>query len=93
MADGETIAFRGTVRRWDPVKGGGLAVVDVPAALVDRLGGRKQMRVGGMLNGAPYSGSGMLVAGGGYCVGLSKAALAAANAAVGDEVDVEIARA
>jgi len=93
MADGETIAFRGMVRRWDPAKSSGLAVVDVPAELVDRLGGRKQRRVGGTLNGAPYSGSGMLVAGGGYCVGVSKAALAAANAAVGDEVDVEIARA
>jgi uncharacterized protein DUF1905 len=92
MADGETISFRGTVRRWDPAKGGGLAVIDVPAGLVDRLGGRKQMRVGGTLNGAPYSGSGMLVAGGGYCVSVSRAALEAANAEVGDSVEVEIAR-
>jgi 4-hydroxy-3-methylbut-2-enyl diphosphate reductase IspH len=35
----------------------------------------------------------MLVAGGGYCVGVSRAALAAANARVGDEVDVTIGRA
>jgi hypothetical protein len=35
----------------------------------------------------------MLVAGGGYCVGVSAAALKAAGAAVGDEVDVSIARA
>jgi hypothetical protein len=47
MADDERIAFRGTVRRWDLAKGGGLAVVDVPAELVDRLGGRKQMTSAG----------------------------------------------
>jgi hypothetical protein len=35
----------------------------------------------------------MLVAGGGYCIGVSKAALMAANAQVGDVVEVEIARA
>jgi hypothetical protein len=35
----------------------------------------------------------MLVAGGGYCVGVSAAALKAAGAAVGDEVEVSVARA
>jgi hypothetical protein len=48
--------------------------------------------VTGTLGGAPFSGSGMLVAGGGYCVGVSKAALKAAGVRVGDEVDVAIAR-
>jgi hypothetical protein len=93
MADGDSISFRGRVRPWDPSTGGGLAVVDVPADLVDRLGGRRQVRVTGTINGAPYAGSGMLVAGGGYCVGVSKAALKAAGADVGDEVEVAIARA
>jgi hypothetical protein len=93
VADGGGIRFRGRVRLWDPSKGGGLAVVDVPDELVDGLGGRRQYRVGGTLNGAAFSGSGMLVAAGGYCVGISKAALKAAGAAVGDEVDVMIARA
>jgi len=93
MPDGNAVTFRGRVRPWDPSKGGGLAVIDVPAELVDRLGGRRQYRVAGTLAGAPFSGSGMLVAGGGYCVGMSKAALKAAGAAVGDEVEVSIARA
>jgi hypothetical protein len=93
MAEGEQISFRGRVRPWDPSKGGGLAVIDVPAGLVDRLGGRRQYRVTGTINGASYAGSGMLVAGGGYCVGVSQAALKAARAAVGDEVDVEIGKA
>jgi hypothetical protein len=32
----------------------------------------------------------MLVAGGGFCVGVSRAALQSARASVGDEVDVEM---
>lgn len=92
MVEERTITFRGRVRHWDEAKGGGLAVVDVPADLVERLGGRKQYHVSGTLGGVPFSGSGMLVAGGGYCVGVSRPALAAADATVGDEVDVTIAR-
>jgi hypothetical protein len=92
MADDGTIRFRGRIRFWDPAKGAGLAVVDVPDDLVPALGGRKQYRVTGTLGGAPFSGSGMLVAGGGYCVGVSQAALQAAKAAIGDDVEVVIAR-
>jgi Domain of unknown function (DUF1905) len=65
----------------------------VPDDLVGPLGGRKQYRVAGTLGGAPFSGSGMLVAGGGYCIGVSKAALRGAGAQIGDEIEVTIARA
>jgi hypothetical protein len=75
------------------VEGGRISVIDVPADLVTVLGGRRQYRVSGTLAGAAFSGSGMLVAGGGYCIGLSKAALTAAGASIGDEVDVVISRA
>jgi hypothetical protein len=84
------IGFRGRVRRWREDKPGGLAVVDVPADLVTQLGGRRQLRVTGTLQGSPFTGSTMLVAGGGFCVGVSKAALSAAGAAVGDEVELEL---
>ncbi|HEX5996301.1 MAG TPA: DUF1905 domain-containing protein [Jiangellales bacterium] len=84
------VAFNGRVRRWRDDKPGGLAVVDVPADLIADLGGRRQMRVTGSLNGASFTGSTMLVAGGGLCVGISKAALKAASAAVGDEVQLSI---
>jgi hypothetical protein len=87
-----TVTFRGVVRHWDPEKNAGLAVVDVPAELVAELGGRRQYRVSGTLQGAPYAGSAMLVAGGGFCVGVSKAMLTAAGAAVGDEVELTIDR-
>jgi hypothetical protein len=89
--DPKLIRFTGQVRQWDPGKPGGLAVVDVPESLVSRLGGRRQMRVTGTLNGKAYSGSSMLVAGGGLCIGTSKAALKAAGATIGDTVAVEIA--
>lgn len=84
------VAFSGRVRRWREDKPGGLAVVDIPAGLVADLGGRRQMRVTGNLNGTPFTGSTMLVAGGGLCVGVSKAALTAAKAVVGDEVQLSI---
>jgi hypothetical protein len=87
------VTFSGTVRWWREDKQGGLAVVDVPANLVDELGGRRQMRVTGTLDGAPFAGSTMLVAGGGFCVGLSRAALKAAGAELGDDVDLSIAAA
>jgi hypothetical protein len=87
------VVFTGRVRRWNEDKPGGLAVVDVPSDLVDGLGGRRQTRVTGTLAGAPFTGSTMLVAGGGLCVGVSKAALKAAGAAFGDEVELSIARA
>lgn len=84
------VAFTAKVRRWSEEKPGGLAVVDVPSDLVAQLGGRRQMRVTGTLGGAPFTGSTMLVTGGGLCVGVSKAALKAAGAAVGDEVELSI---
>jgi hypothetical protein len=57
---------------------------------VTALGGRRQYRVEGSINGAPFGGSTMLVAGGGFAVGASKAALSAAKANVGDEVELAI---
>ena len=93
MADERPVTFRARVRYWDEAAAKGLAVVDVPPELVDALGGRRQIRVTGTVSGVPYSGSGMLVAGGGYCVGVSQAVLKAARANVGDLVELSIARA
>ena len=84
--------FQGRVRRWREDKPGGLAVIDVPLDLVDELGGRRQMRMAGSLNGVPFSGSTMLVAGGGFCVGVSRAALKTAAVSVGDDVEVQLTR-
>ena len=86
----ERVTFRGRVRRWDESKPGGLAVVDVPAELVPTLGGRRQYRVEGTLNGSPFSGSTMLVAGGGFAVGVSKTSLSAGQADLGENVELVI---
>jgi len=88
-----SVSFRGKIRQWRDDKPGGLAVVDIPTELVAELGGRRQMRVSGTLSGAPFTASTMLVAGGGFCVGVSRAAMKAARVAAGDDVDLEIDRA
>jgi hypothetical protein len=89
---GEMVNFRGRIRRWKEDKPGGLAIIDIPAELVADLGGRRQMRIAGALNGAPFTGSTMLVGGGGFCVGVSRSAMQAAEVTVGDEVDVQLER-
>ena len=78
------VLFRGRIRRWREDKPGGLAVIDIPVELVTELGGRRQMRIAGSLNGTPFAGSTMLVAGGGFCVGVSRAALQASGVAPRD---------
>jgi hypothetical protein len=85
------VAFGGRVRHWREDPPGGLAVIDIPEEHVAALGGRRQYRVSGTLDGTAFSGSTMLVAGGGFCVGVSKAALKAAGVNVGDAVAVELA--
>jgi Domain of unknown function (DUF1905) len=91
--NGIVALFRGRVRRWREDKPGGLAVIDIPMDLVAGLGGRRQMRVAGSLNGVPFTGSTMLVAGGGFCVGVSRAALQDCRVSLGDEVEVWLERA
>lgn len=61
--------FQGTVRYWRPERQSGLAVVDIPSEHVAALGGLKQMRVRGTINGVEYvsnvmpAGSGRLALG------------------------------
>jgi hypothetical protein len=76
----KSIRFISRIRYWDEEKQAGLAVADIPARSVDGLGGRRQIRVSGTLNGKPFTGATMLVKGGGFCVGV------AAAVAVGDKV-------
>ena len=88
----EQVTFKSRVRHWREDPPGGLAVIDIPEEHVAALGGRKQYRAVGSLNGTPFAGSTMLVAGGGFAVGVSKAALKEAGVSVGDDVDVVLAR-
>jgi len=86
----ERIHFAGTIRYWDPAKGSGLAVIDIPTEQVPALGGLKQQRVRGSLAGAEFASSVMPAGGGRLALSVSKAMMAAAHVTVGDEADAEI---
>ena len=66
--------FRGRVRRWRETSPAASPSSTIPAELVVELGGRRQARMAGRLNGVPFD-RGLDVVGGGFCVGVSRAAL------------------
>lgn len=70
---------------------GGGAAAQIPSDVEAALGGKKQMRVTGTLNGTPIRTSTMPYRGGFY-VGLHKAAREAAGVEIGDEVELELTR-
>jgi hypothetical protein len=86
----DPIRFTGQIRYWNPEKGSGLSVADVPSELVVASGGLKQQRVRGTLGGAEFASSVMPAGGGRLAVSVSKAMMAAAGLAIGDEADFEI---
>lgn len=71
---------------------GGGAVVLVPRDIADALGGLKQMRVVGTVNGVGYHSSTMPYGGRGLFMGVHKATREAAGVEVGDVVEVVVAR-
>jgi hypothetical protein len=84
--------FRGTVRYFRPELKSGLAVVDIPKTIATALGGLKQMRVTGKLNGLDFNSNTMPAGGGVLALSLSQKLLGAAGAKIGDEVAVELRR-
>ncbi len=89
----ERLRFSGRIRYWNPEKGGGLAVADVPADHIAALGGLRQRRVHGWIAGVEFNSTVMPAGGGRLAVSVSKAMMRAAAVGVGDEVDIEIAAA
>jgi hypothetical protein len=69
-----------------------LVVVDVPEAVSTALGGLKQMRVRGKLNGKEFKSNTMPAGRGVLALSLSRALLKAAGVKVGDEIEVELQR-
>jgi Domain of unknown function (DUF1905) len=92
VAPVEPVSFRATVRFWDPAKQGGLAVVDVPQQQIVELGGLRQQRVHGELNGTAFTSSVMPAGGGRLAMSVSKAMLKASALGVGDAAEVKIVR-
>jgi hypothetical protein len=84
--------FRGTVRYFRPELKAGLAVLDIPKPVATELGGLKQMRVRGKLNGVEFNSNTMPAGGGVLALSLSRKLLAEAGLKVGDETDVQLQR-
>jgi hypothetical protein len=92
----EAIRFTGPIVaardvRADGSRGGG-ALVEVPRELIAALGGVKQMRVLGTLNGLPFRSSTMPMGGGRLCIGVHKATREQVGADIGDLITLEVSR-
>ncbi len=72
----------------EPATGGG-AAAQVPPDVRDALGGNKQLRVTGTLNGTPFRSSTMPYRGAFY-VGIHRAVREEAGADIGDEVELTL---
>jgi hypothetical protein len=86
----DPIRFTGTIRYWNPEKGSGLAVADIPAEHVPAIGGLKQQKVRGTLGGAEFASNVMPAGGGRLALSVSKAMMSGAGVGVGDEAQIEI---
>ena len=86
----DPIRFTGTIRYWNPEKGTGLAVADIPAEHILAIGGLKQQKVRGTLGGAEFASNVMPAGGGRLALSVSKAMMSGAKVGVGDEAEVEI---
>ena len=84
--------FSGTIRFWNPNKGSGLAVVDIPAEHVQAIGGLKQARVHGTIGPADFTSNVMPAGGGRLALSVSKAMLQSAGVAVGDAAEFAFLR-
>lgn len=86
----EPIRFAAGIRYWNPEKGSGLAVCEIPAQQVAELGGLRQQRVRGRIGGAEFASSVMPAGGGRLALSVSKAMMSSARVRVGDETEIEI---
>lgn len=84
--------FRATIRYWQPEQNAGLAVADVPSEHIESLGGLKQMRVQGTINGSDYVSNVMPAGYGRLALSVSKKMMQAARVGVGDEAEFEVER-
>lgn len=86
------LKFSGGIRYWNPEKGSGLAVVDVPAEHVQALGGLKQQRVHGTIGPAEFTSSIMPAGGGRLALSVSKAMMQSAGVTIGETAEFAILR-
>lgn len=87
---GERVRFRATIEPWKPGTTGGLMIAVLPDDAARALGGLRQMRVQGTLNGNEFISNTMPRGGGALALSVSRAMMKAAGVAIGDEVEVEV---
>lgn len=75
----------------EAARGPGSAVARIPPDVTTELGGLKQMRVTGTLNGTPFRSSTMPYRGAFY-LGVHKATREAAGVTIGDQVELTLVR-
>jgi hypothetical protein len=84
--------FKATIRYWRPEREGGLAVADIPGEHIAALGGLKQARVRGTINGAEYVSNVMPAGSGRLALSVSQKMMKAAGVGVGEEAEFAIER-
>lgn len=84
--------FRGQIRYFRPEKASGLAVIDIPASITATLGGLKQMKVRGSLNGVEFTSNTMPAGSGVLALSVNRKLLLSAKLEVGDSATIEIER-
>jgi hypothetical protein len=84
------VKFRATIRYWRPESKSGLAVADIPAEHIVKLGGLKQRRVEGRINRAEFVSNVMPAGSGRLTLSVSQKMMAAAAVRVGDEAEFEM---
>jgi hypothetical protein len=92
MSSMEPVSFTASVRYWNEEQQSGLAVVDVPAEHVDALGGLRQQRVHGTINGADFTSNVMPAGAGRLAMSVSKALQKTAGVGMGGAAEVTITR-
>jgi len=85
-----SMKFHATIRYWRPESESGLAVADIPIEHIKPLGGLKQQRVEGKINGVGYQSNVMPAGSGRLALSVSKKMMAAARVEVGDDAEIEI---
>jgi hypothetical protein len=88
----ESRRFRATIRYWRPEQASGLAVADIPSEHIAALGGLKQQRVRGTINGAAYASNVMPAGSGRLALSVSQKMMRAGGVSVGDAADFDIER-
>jgi hypothetical protein len=84
--------FRATIRYWRPEQASGLAVADIPSEHIAALGGLRQQRVRGTINGVEYVSNVMPAGSGRLALSVSQKMMRVGGVGVGDAADFEIER-